>query len=106
MHKFAPLPLVGLIAALSQLALSQPALAQDAPATVQQDPVQPEDPVVEGNEIVVTGRSLRDQVRGPEAPIIELDEEDIAAYAHVVIRLRDGKVETIEQNENIRQIEA
>ena len=80
MHKFAPLPLVGLIVALSQLPLSQPALAQDAPATVQQDPVQPEDPVVEGNEIVVTGRSLRDQVRGPEAPIIELDEEDIAAY--------------------------
>ncbi len=38
--------------------------------------------------------------------ILVTHEEDIAAYAHTVIRLRDGKVEQIEHNQNIRQIEA
>lgn len=36
--------------------------------------------------------------------ILVTHEEDIAAYAHTIIRLRDGNVETIEQNENIREI--
>ncbi len=37
--------------------------------------------------------------------ILVTHEEDIAAYAHTIIRLRDGNVETIEQNQNIREIE-
>lgn len=37
--------------------------------------------------------------------IVVTHEEDIAAYAHTIIRLRDGNVETIEENQNIRQIE-
>ncbi len=37
--------------------------------------------------------------------ILVTHEEDIAAYAHKVIRLRDGLVETIEHNQNIRTIE-
>ncbi len=36
--------------------------------------------------------------------ILVTHEEDIAAYAHTIIRLRDGKVETIEQNKKIREI--
>lgn len=36
--------------------------------------------------------------------ILVTHEEDIAAYAHINIRLRDGKVEQIEHNQNIRKI--
>lgn len=36
--------------------------------------------------------------------ILVTHEEDIAEYAHTVIRLRDGKVESIRKNENIRTI--
>lgn len=36
--------------------------------------------------------------------ILVTHEEDIAAYAHDIIRLRDGKVELIEHNQNIRLI--
>ena len=35
--------------------------------------------------------------------ILVTHEEDIAQYAHRIIRLRDGRVESIVQNENIRQ---
>lgn len=37
--------------------------------------------------------------------ILVTHEEDIAAYSHKIIRLRDGLVESITQNENIRKIE-
>ncbi|MEM7035710.1 MAG: ABC transporter ATP-binding protein [Bacteroidota bacterium] len=37
--------------------------------------------------------------------ILVTHEEDIAQYAHHIIRLRDGKIERIEKNENIRKIE-
>lgn len=37
--------------------------------------------------------------------ILVTHEEDIAQYAHKIIRLRDGNIETIEINENIRTIE-
>lgn len=37
--------------------------------------------------------------------ILVTHEEDIAAYAHTIIRLRDGNVETIEDNQDIRKIE-
>lgn len=37
--------------------------------------------------------------------ILVTHEEDIAAYAHKVIRLRDGVVEKIEINENPKQVE-
>lgn len=36
--------------------------------------------------------------------ILVTHEEDIASYAHTIIRLRDGKVESIKQNENIRTL--
>lgn len=36
--------------------------------------------------------------------ILVTHEEDIAEYAHTIIRLRDGGVESIVKNENIRQI--
>jgi putative ABC transport system ATP-binding protein len=36
--------------------------------------------------------------------ILVTHEEDIAEYAHTIIRLRDGVVESIVQNENIRKI--
>ncbi|MCL4106244.1 UNVERIFIED_CONTAM: hypothetical protein GTU68_061086 [Idotea baltica] len=36
--------------------------------------------------------------------ILVTHEEDIAEYAHTIIRLRDGLVESIVKNENIRQI--
>ncbi|MEM0999476.1 MAG: ABC transporter ATP-binding protein [Bacteroidota bacterium] len=36
--------------------------------------------------------------------ILVTHEEDIAEYAHTVIRLRDGQVESIAKNENIREI--
>lgn len=36
--------------------------------------------------------------------ILVTHEEDIAAYAHKIIRLRDGLVEQVEKNENIRTI--
>jgi len=36
--------------------------------------------------------------------ILVTHEEDIAEYAHTVIRLRDGNVESIVKNENIRQV--
>lgn len=36
--------------------------------------------------------------------IIVTHEEDIAAYAHTVIRLRDGLIESIKQNEEVRQV--
>lgn len=37
--------------------------------------------------------------------ILVTHEEDIAAYAHIVIRLRDGKLESMIHNDNIRQPE-
>lgn len=37
--------------------------------------------------------------------ILVTHEEDIAAYAHKVIRLRDGLIERIDINENIRMVE-
>ena len=37
--------------------------------------------------------------------ILVTHEEDIAAYAHIVIRLRDGKLESMIHNENIREPE-
>ena len=37
--------------------------------------------------------------------IMVTHEEDIAAYAHRIIRLRDGNVESDEMNKNIRKIE-
>ena len=36
--------------------------------------------------------------------ILVTHEEDIAAYAHTIIRLRDGLVEEIQKNQNIRKI--
>ena len=70
------------LAALAIALVSHPAAAQDA-APVVQDPA-PAPPEVEaevtGNEIIVTGRSLRGRYQGAESPIVELDSEDIAAY--------------------------
>ncbi len=36
--------------------------------------------------------------------IVVTHEEDIALYAHVIIRFRDGKVESVTKNEHIRKI--
>lgn len=76
--------LAALAAALATTA-AFPAYAQDAAQAGRQDAPQdggePDDLEGEGtSEIVVTGRSLRGQIDSPEAPIIELDSEDIAAY--------------------------
>lgn len=43
--------------------------------------------------------------RDGQTIILVTHEEDIAEYAHTIIRLRDGKVESITENENIRSIE-
>lgn len=56
------------------------AAVQDQDRTPEQDGDRPGTGDEIGDEIVVTARSLRDQIRGLEAPIIELSEEDIAAY--------------------------
>ncbi|MEB3415606.1 TonB-dependent receptor plug domain-containing protein [Alteriqipengyuania sp. WL0013] len=73
-------PSLGAIA-VSLLALPAVAAAQDAPPPVAQDADVPDaEAPVEGDEILVIGRSLRGQINAPEAPIIELDEADIAAY--------------------------
>lgn len=42
--------------------------------------------------------------RNGQTIILVTHEEDIAEYAHTIIRLRDGVVESITKNENIRQI--
>ncbi|WJY18911.1 TonB-dependent receptor plug domain-containing protein [Alteriqipengyuania flavescens] len=73
-------PSLGAIA-VSLFALPAVAAAQDAPSPVAQDVDAPDtEAPVEGDEILVIGRSLRGQINAPEAPIIELDEADIAAY--------------------------
>ncbi len=64
-----------------------PVLAQDAapapvPATAQDgdQPLPPQTPDEDVNTIIVLGARLMGQVDAPEPPILELDQEDIAAY--------------------------
>lgn len=72
------------LAALA-VALACPAAAQQAPAAAQSAAAEQAPDVVDQaaedvNQIVVIAGSLRGQVEGPEPPIVELNEEDIAAY--------------------------
>jgi outer membrane receptor protein involved in Fe transport len=80
-HLFAGTALIALSVHLS---VPLAAHAQTAPQdNAAQDPVlaEPEgEDVYTGNEIVVTGRSLRGTIQAAEAPILELDQADIAAY--------------------------
>src|SRR5688572_28923876 len=58
-------------------------MAQDAPAPAPVEaPAQgPSDPApVDDNEIVVSAEAVRGQVDAPQPPVLELSEEDIAAY--------------------------
>jgi putative ABC transport system ATP-binding protein len=52
-------------------------------------------------EIMGLFQTLHDQ---GNTIIVVTHEEDIALYAHVIIRFRDGKVESVTKNENIRKI--
>ncbi len=69
--------------ALAALAISMPVFAQAEPDS--ESPMEEEigQPIYRGSilgEIVVTADRLRDQVDAAQAPILELDEADIAAY--------------------------
>jgi len=69
--------------AFAALAVAMPAIAQNGQSEGQPLDVQQEDPVYDGSiidEIVVTADRLRDQVDTSQAPIVELEEADIAAY--------------------------
>ena len=63
------------------LALAGPALAQDAPPASQVDgPTAADDQASAGDEIVVTATRLPGQVQTDSPPVLELDEQEIAAY--------------------------
>jgi outer membrane receptor protein involved in Fe transport len=68
--------------ALAGPPLASPALAQDAaPATAQAEDAAPSsDQPDDIDEIVVTATRLRGQVQTDSPPVLELEEEDIAAY--------------------------
>ena len=75
-------PLMNSCAVLALLA-SSPLLAQDGTEYEPQPDEVLEEPMLEGSilgEIVVTGDRLRSQVDSSQAPILELNEADIAAY--------------------------
>ena len=76
-------PLASLTLALAAAAIS-PASAQEGRPEAAQQPAPvdagAEPPVMTENEIVVVARSLRGQVDAPQPPLLELGEEDIAAY--------------------------
>lgn len=74
LRRFACLPLVA-------LAISAPALAQDAPAPDQPDTAAPQPATeAEAPEIVVTAERVPGQVETDAAPIVKLDEQQVAAY--------------------------
>ena len=58
----------------AMLTLAMPAFAQEGP-----NPDEVEPPVASGNEIIVQAERLRGQLDVEQAPILELNEEDIAA---------------------------
>ncbi len=71
--RFAYLPLVGLV-------LTVPALAQEAPPA-QPDPASAPAPAPEpGQQIVVTADRIRGQVETEAAPVVKLDEQQVASY--------------------------
>ncbi len=69
--------------AVLALTISAPLLAQDVTEYDPQPDEELEQPQLEGSilgEIIVTGERLRSQVDSAQAPILELNEQDIAAY--------------------------
>ena len=77
MRSLSALPLIALVCAL-------PAVAQDrapVPEPDQQQPTADTDAAIgEGGELIVTAGRLPGQLDVPQAPLVELDPEDIAAY--------------------------
>ena len=65
------------------LQFAAPAVAQDAPAPAPaptEAPASDAPAAADGNEIVVTAEVLRGQIDAPQPPLLELNEQDIAAY--------------------------
>jgi hypothetical protein len=71
--------LLALAAALQ--CAGQSAVAQDTPASAEQPEVaQGEQPTVTEDEIIVSAEAVRGTLDVPQPPVLELSEEDIAAY--------------------------
>jgi hypothetical protein len=60
--------------------LAQEATGQVVTPTPSPAPTEPEEPEVSDNEILVIAQSLRGSVDAPVPPVLELNQEDIAAY--------------------------
>jgi hypothetical protein len=74
-------PVSFLALALAAPGLTGTALAQDAPPAAQAEgPAAADEQAAAGNEIVVTATRLPGQVVTDSPPILELDEEQVAAY--------------------------
>lgn len=75
MNRFTPLlPLVALV-------LTMPAVAQEAQDTPPSPPAQePVEAAPSGSEIIVSADRVRGQVETEAAPIVKLDEQQVAAY--------------------------
>ncbi|HEY6815368.1 MAG TPA: hypothetical protein VI168_07515, partial [Croceibacterium sp.] len=74
-------PATSLLALAVALQFVVPAAAQDAPVPAPAEaPADTADQPVDETEIVVSAESLRGAVDAPQPPVLELNEEDIAAY--------------------------
>lgn len=77
MRKVPATSLLALVVAL-QFASQAPVLAQDAPAEAPADDTAGQ--ATTDNEIVVSAEAVRGSLDVPQPPVLELNEEDIAAY--------------------------